>query len=244
MPRPDGFFLFWAGQHKKIFRKTFTPPADAMAWMRRFRRRPRRLRHRPSRFSRRRTRRRRRQVRNRPELKAVTVVSGPGIVNTTPIVTHLNEIGQGLTAQDRIGRNVAFKYIHLRMQVDTSDVANYTIRILLVDFLHPSGAVFLPATYWEGLGGAALDISAALNLHTAPGIIRVLRDRTYTFSPAGRTNRYLKWVIPWRVRGLYNGSVGDETEVTKHSLFLVRVSDVASGGPSFQYLSRVRFTDA
>lgn len=176
------------------------------------------------------------------EFKHVTSGSTSNISSSGAVV-HLSQIAQGADNNDRNGRSVKLKSLHVRsrMTAGASSVAGDIVRTMLVVDRDAAGVA---PTITEILDSA--DPSSFRNIDSEQGRFKVLLDRTHVISPYGvdqNCRDFWVWNKDMDMHIKYDGTAG--TDISKNGIYLVQVGMYATA--AFQTTQdtevRLRYVD-
>lgn len=204
-----------------------------------FRRRRRRTRpRRRGRFSGRRPMRRTRRVTLDPERKTLSLAVG-ATASTTARIDFLNGCPQGITQNDRIGRQSVNIGWTCRFTATINGTDPVFIRIMLVSDSQPDGA---PPLLGQILENPGLPAVSTRNLDTRQRF-RMLWQKTFSLEVFNDTARYFNVNKSFRITSRWDGPGGNIGDCQSGAIFLIMVSTlaVANTPPSVTFNSRLRF---
>lgn len=186
------------------------------------------------------------------------------ISNFTPtsvgnvVENTINDVAQGVTESQRIGRKMVIRSIHLRAQLllQTGSIAASTadsIRILLVLDKQANGAAATVADLLEniqGTGNPGMD--SFRNLENS-GRFRVLKDFDCALSAGAgawdgtndqfaEVSKYISWNIPCNIPIEFSSTTGAITEMRSNNVAIMAIAK--SGGViNINGQTRIRYSD-
>lgn len=164
-------------------------------------------------------------------------------VPSTGRITLLNQVDQGFEAVDRVGAAIYMLKVHLKffVNVGTGTQILQQTRVLIIqdrqqiDSTNPSFA-----SIFEG----GVSVVALMNYKNKKRW-RVLYDKYISLSFPGEMTVNHQITVPINDEAYYSGNVG--TSISKNGIYLILVSDNASGTPAdgsnLRYSARLTFTD-
>jgi len=177
------------------------------------------------------------------EIKYIDEVGTVIGVPSTGRITLLNQIDQGFEAIDRVGAAIYMLKVHLKffINVGTGTQILQQTRVLIVqdkqqvDSTNPS----LSALFEGGISVVAL-----INYKNKKRW-RILYDKYISLSFPGEMTENHQITVPINDEAYFSGSVG--TSISRNGVYLIIVSDNASGTPAdssnLRYTARLTYTD-
>lgn len=189
--------------------------------------------------------RRRAMVSKRPELKFWdTSITTTNIDYASPNMILINNLIQGTTDSDVIGRNYCMKVIYIKLAFYINVNTNMTMcRFILFHDKECNGTA--PTTGQLLTSGAGLlSVTSPIN-QLYVNRFRVLLDKTVSLSLGGKDcaliKKYLKTYIKVNINGTNSGTISD---IQHNSLYLFVTCDrTTTNLPNFLAFFRVRFLD-
>lgn len=170
----------------------------------------------------------------RPQTKYVDTVQAPTVITTTSTITQLVTITNGMDENSFIGNRVILKSILMRMAVTVNVTSMQNLlRIALVQDKQSNGGTPSVTDIF-----ATSSFLSPLNDDNSKRF-KILHDTTFAVGAASDQIVIDKWYRKLKIaQKNVNGTI--ET----NDIYLVQISDQATNGPSVQWYSRVRYTNA
>lgn len=161
-----------------------------------------------------------------------------GTVTTAGVVVPITLIAQGDGESARTGNSILAKSLLLRLTLvmdKTHDVQ--TTRILVIRDTQQVGDTYPTLTE---LLQAPTNVLSPLN-DTTKGRFDVLMDRYYMESNTGTQGHHCEKFFRFNSHVRWNGVAN--TDIQKNGLYLMLVSDAATGGENYNYYFRLNYHD-
>lgn len=200
---------------------------------------------------------------NKSEIKYFDTTSVSSNCSTTGTITQLNNIGQGLVSQARVGNKVHLTSCDLRLIVNdnSAPVTDAIVRVLIVYDTETDGA--LPSVGGSLTSNSILDNTNGLSptsfrnpnnltrykilcdeiINHTHGSYQSVTGTTTTLAPA---KSWLKKSCSLNTFSQYNDGLASITSINSGAMYIVLLSDIASGtnAPIIAYQHRLYFTDS
>ncbi len=174
----------------------------------------------------------------KPEMKSRTISFSSGTVSNTGSVQQLDLIPSGSDATDRSGISVRIMGIGLHATVfgaSTIIDVNKLRVIVFVDKQQQNDAKSDIATVLQETNPLSY-----FNQVRRPRF-RILLDRLFVLDSLTRFSSRLIWWKKLNLIQTYNGPLG--TDMEKNNIFLLLLSNEPTNQPTFQFTSRIVYTD-
>jgi hypothetical protein len=179
-------------------------------------------------------------------------VAFPG--STTPVIVLLNAIVQGVTGNDRTGRQVHMESLRLGLffNANQSDNMDDLVRIMVVLDRECRGAQFTDADLWTNNSTTAGQIVSSYDFDNVPNRFTILHDEVILLAPTaynGTTLTQKRFPVTInkslksRKVHYYNASAGTIADIDSGALFLVLQSLNTINPSQYSYDVRVVFRD-
>lgn len=179
-------------------------------------------------------------------------------VDTTAVILQsLNEIPQGVTESERVGRKCAIRQIAIQGTFSNTPVpdpgdTDQNLRIILYLDQQANGQAAPASAILESFTGLNGGFNSFYNLAES-GRIKILYDRRHNMSltgvassPTGSFQTSWKWSVTksCNIPIEFNASTGAITEIRSNNIGLLFVTRMDVGPALISYTSRVRFSDS
>lgn len=189
--------------------------------------------------------RKRARIYKKPETKFYDAsLSSTTIDYASPSFVLLNDLVQGTSDTDVIGRNYVIKSIYIRLSMYMNTGTSQTqVRCMLVQDKECNGTAITSSQLWTSGAGVAAIISPVNQLYV--NRFRILWDKLYSFSSSGMNNigikKFLKLAVKVNINGTNSGTISD---IQHNSIYLIFTSDrTITLLPTFTFFYRLRFID-
>lgn len=176
------------------------------------------------------------------EKKFIDKIDQAPSLSNTAAIDLLSNVGQGDTDQLRNGNSIRAKsiYIKLALSNNASQTSNVMCRMILFIDMQNNGSVPTSTELLE----SANSVYSPINSNNG-GRFRVLRDKVCVLTPQSddKGKCYFEWYIPLSMHLHYIGTGSTQADVSRNSIYLYYVADVATNVPVLVYSSRIRFID-
>lgn len=196
-------------------------------------------------YKRRKFLRKRALVSKKPETKFYdSSVSNTNIDYASPQFVLLNDLVQGTTDSDVIGRNYVIKSIYIRLALYmNTGTSQCQVRCMLVQDKECNGSAVTGSLLWTSGVGNLSYLSPINQLYV--NRFKIHWDKLYTFSNTGMNNisikKYIKSFVKVNINGLNTQTISD---IQHNSLYLVFTCDRTSTLlPNYTLFYRLRYLD-
>ncbi len=172
------------------------------------------------------------------EFKIIDTQLSSNAQNSTPKITQLTNLIQGLTDSTRIGNKITITGIQLRYTVNDTITNEY--RIMLVLDKQTNGVIYVSGDLLEDIT-AQDNIVSPVNRDNKKRF-RVFYDKVHLMSVAGVANGQGRKFIKVNIPVMYDSTAGDITDLTSSSLSLLTVAHTASVAQTV--FVRIFYTDS
>jgi hypothetical protein len=173
------------------------------------------------------------------EDKYVDVANTAGFSSTATLIL-LNGVLQDDTENGRVGisiKSVSLDF-NMTLTINSSATATY-VRMFIVRDEQPNGAAFTYGTFVS----SQTDVRTLTNVNFEQRFY-TYADELFALNSNGQQNQVFRTRIPINFHTYFDDSdVGDVTDISKNSLYLVLVSNEATNTPTIGYYSRYWFVD-
>lgn len=172
------------------------------------------------------------------EKKNIDTSGSTGNVGTNQFseLDHLNVVGQGTSANTRVGRKIQMKSIFLRW-ITSTGLNAAPIRIVLIYDRNPQGAL-------PNIGEIFLadSFNAMLNLANSDRFV-VIADEVHNSNYAVGAAQYAGTIYrKLNLDAVYSQTAGDITSQTSGAIYAIS-SGLGGVGQGMGYIARIRYTD-
>lgn len=159
------------------------------------------------------------------------------------VIDQLTNVVEGLTNITRVAQKITIKRIMFRVNA-FSNVAGtkFVCRVMLVQDRQTNGAIFATTDLLESV--AAVDCTISQLNKNFFKRFKILYDKRKSLTTTG-SNQVTFFNFQKRVNipVLYSANAGTIADIRKNSLAIIFFTNVAANAPSFDYNSRLIFTD-
>lgn len=185
------------------------------------------------------------KLERRPELKFFDTASTSATLTTTPVITHLTGVPDGVNENERVGRRIDVKSLAGRVQLlnNANDTLGVQVRTIVFSDRMNTGTAPITTELFASATPGINDFRLG-DLNTMKRF-KVWYDRVHLLNPNGRETVFFKMFKRFKFGGLkvlYTGVAG--TDEGKNSLYVMRWSDDATNSPSYASDWRIRFIDS
>lgn len=154
----------------------------------------------------------------------------------TGTMIQLDGVSSGTSESNRIGDQITVQSLLLRLAVQTGSAGTGFLRVIL--FRWKPGSGILPPTASNLL--QTVNYLSPINVDYGEQI-KVIMDKTYALATGSSQLQIDKF---WRrKRYVVNYNNATPTAPNSNSTYLFFISDISTGSPTYQFYSRLRFTD-
>ncbi len=160
-------------------------------------------------------------------------------------VAGLSLITQGSDAQNRDGisirmQSISGRYTVKRTAADVTAALNpaISVRVIIVRDMAQSGTIPTVANILE----SALPEDNLQNLNV-PSRFHVLHDNLFTLCSAGESGRSFDFFVPHTGHIDYIGTDATQGSQGIGNIYVLRISEITTNAPLFQFNSRISFVD-
>lgn len=173
-----------------------------------------------------------------PERKFIDTQLTSSSITSTPVITQLCNMAQGLTENTRVGSKVVVSGIQLKYFITQSTTKHF--RLMVVQDKQTNGAIYVAGDLLaDATGGDA--IVSPVNRDNK-NRFKVVYDKMDSVSVAGPASAMRSTFIKLNTPLRYDGNAGDITDLTSSSYSVMAISDASS--TALTIFVRLFFIDA
>jgi hypothetical protein len=173
---------------------------------------------------------------------------------TTPVLTLLNPITQGVTGNSRSGRQVLNQSLDIRFMFDTdpSSLQDDVVRIIVFRDKESRGAAPAVGDLLRLVGSLQYEIVSQYNFDNVPSRFQILADDVVSVpnrtSPTTTTSNLTRVCFNRRMKlnfktHFYNTSAGNITDIDDGAIYLMLIGSQSVKVSSYYYDARLVFRD-
>lgn len=160
-------------------------------------------------------------------------------IGTTPTITPLSLIAEGITEGTRTGNSVKLYSHFTRFSVQINASATAT-RVRMITFIDKVSAGSAPSVTQLLTASTVL---SALNKDYCGSRFKILSDRMICLSQAGRQEAYTKVFNKLGTHATFIGSGATQADLGTGHVYLLFISDEATNTPTGSLYSRISYID-
>jgi hypothetical protein len=177
------------------------------------------------------------------ETKIIQTNTGSTVFGTTGVLVPISECAQGLDyINNRVGDSIKMQRIEIRGRIFKNAAATQTVtRILLVRDLDGFGTLPTTNDILDSVGIASAPLTPYEYLNRKR--FSILYDELLTVNNTGDSSAVFEVNVAHEGHILYLGTTAAAASDGKGSLYMLFISDEGTNTPSFNFFSRIYFTD-
>jgi hypothetical protein len=179
------------------------------------------------------------------ETKFVDTVSGLAAATQSGVVTCVSQLAQGLTSTDRVGDSIRLQHIEVRGTIIINAAAtNTTVRVLVFRDLDGYGTAPTGADVLENVGGTVAPNSPyRFNRRERFSILYDEMFQVQSILAQGTSSAAFYYSSAHEGHVKYLAATASAAANGKGSVYVMAISEEPTNTPTYDFYSRILFTD-